>query len=203
MVNKVTPPRFYPPEQTVPLRWRSASFLLEPLTPAHTALDYAALLESRAFLRRWSGSSWPGDDFTLADNRADLAGHAEEQRRRVAFTYTVLDPDRRRCLGCVYIKPLATLIPSAAAGAGAGLAVGDDEAAVRWWVTTPLLAEEGDVRLLETLLAWFEKEWVWRRVIFHTPAALRQQTARYPAVGLRFLFTVELPGRGGTHECWG
>ena len=129
-------PRFYPPDRPVPATLLTDAFLLEPLTPVHTALDHAALMESKQFLRRWSGSPWPADDFSLADNRADLAEHDEEHRRRVAFTYTVLAPDRSRCLGCVYIKPLAAL------AGGLPLTVGVDEATVRWWVTTPLLATD-------------------------------------------------------------
>jgi hypothetical protein len=160
-------------------------------------------MESKAFLRLWSGSLWPADDFSLADNEADLAGHDDEHRRRLAFTYTVLAPDRGRCLGCVYINPLAPLVAAQPAGGAALPKVGEDAAAVRWWVTTPLLAADGDARLLETLIVWLREAWAWRRVIFHTPAALVQQTARYRDAGLRHRFDLEIAARGGRHECWG
>ena len=45
-----------------------------------------------------------GDD---ADkNRADLQRHADDFRNRTGFTYTVLDPQSRDVIGCVYIYPL-------------------------------------------------------------------------------------------------
>ena len=49
---------------------------------------------------------WPPDEgFTLERNLADLVEHADEFERRVAFAYSVLDPDSGRVIGCVYIDP--------------------------------------------------------------------------------------------------
>jgi hypothetical protein len=43
---------------------------------------------------------------TLDENRGDLERHADDFRRRSGFTYTVLDPQSRDVIGCVYVYPL-------------------------------------------------------------------------------------------------
>jgi hypothetical protein len=44
---------------------------------------------------------------TLDENRADLERHSHDFRSRAGFTYTVLDPQSRDVIGCVYIYPLS------------------------------------------------------------------------------------------------
>lgn len=181
---------FYPQPHPVPERLVTPYFWLEPLTPDHVALDFAALMESKAQLRLWSGSPWPEDTFTLADNRADLAWHADEHTRRIAFTYTVLSPDRARCLGCVYIKSLATIVPDGAQAA---------DSATRFWITTPLLAHGRDRDLLHALLTWFQTAWQFTRIFFTTRAAHTQQVRLFDEGPLVRHGRVEMPDRGGTH----
>jgi hypothetical protein len=43
---------------------------------------------------------------TIDENRADLQRHADDFRNRTGFTYTVLDPESRDVIGCVYIYPV-------------------------------------------------------------------------------------------------
>src|SRR5436309_16092952 len=97
---------FYPSDAPVPAGRRTGRLVLRPLCAADAAVDYDAVISSAAELRRWSGSSWPADDFTLAENRDDLERHEREHEERAAFTFTVLSPDLTRCLGCVYLTPL-------------------------------------------------------------------------------------------------
>ncbi len=183
---------FYPDPLPVPPQLRTPLFLLEPLTPAHVTLDFAALMESREQLRLWSGSPWPEDSFTLADNRADLAWHADEHAHRIAFTYTVLAPDRERCLGCVYIKSLASILPDATTA--------PTDSATRFWITTPLLTHGRDRDLLRALLDWFASDaWQFSRTFFTTRAVHARQVALFEALGLVRHGRVELPDRGGAH----
>lgn len=194
--------RFYPFDTPVPGRLGSPHFTLEPLTPTHTALDYAALLESREMLRLWSGGPWPQDDFTEADNRADLACHAREHEERHAFTYTVLHPSGTACLGCVYIKSLARLVAEETENPERMSEIRDFEAAVRFWVTTPRLTDGLDRRLLDGLRAWFAEEWPFRRVLYHTRAVNEQQLALFWQAGLVHDTILMMPRRGGAHHFW-
>lgn len=62
----------------VPERHAGGGFVLARLTAAHAERDHAALMASVAYLRRWSDSDWPADDFSVAENREELGWHDEE-----------------------------------------------------------------------------------------------------------------------------
>lgn len=193
---------FLLPGTPVPHGLEHEDFCLEPLTPAHTALDYAALMASKEMLRLWSGSPWPQDDFTLAQNQADLAWHAREHRSRIAFTYTVLNHTHTACLGCVYIKSLATLVAEQTENLQRLAEIGPGEAAVRFWVTAPRLADHLDHRLLAALRTWFAYEWPFRRILYHTRVVNQQQSALFRQAGLTLRWTLTMPRRGGPHHFW-
>lgn len=91
----------------IPPPFEDSGFRLEPLGPEHTTLDYRAVLGARERLRRvfLPEDSWPPDDLTEAHNRADLVRHEREFSAREALAWSVLAPDRRRVLGCVYLDP--------------------------------------------------------------------------------------------------
>jgi hypothetical protein len=146
---------FYPPPRPVPTHLLGDEFAMEPLTEAHVEVDYAAVMESREYLRLWSGTSWPADDFTLEGNRQDLARHDREHRERDAFTYTILSPDRTTCLGCVYINPVSKWRPT-----NPGVAdVAADAAAVDFWVRASRQADRLDERVLTALTEWLSTSW--------------------------------------------
>jgi len=135
-----------------PLVLDTARVHLEPLAPEHVELDFEALMGSREHLQRTLGwGDWPRVDFTLEENLADLERHWQEFVDREGYAYTVLSPDRSRCLGCVYLVPL----PGTA----------DDVAALAFWVIEPELATDLDRHLLESLTRWFDEQWSFRRVV--------------------------------------
>jgi len=85
---------------------------------------------------------WPPDEgFTLERNLADLVEHADEFERRVAFAYSVLDPDSDRVIGCLYIDP--------------GDRVGT--AHVRSWVRADVA--ELDAPLRKAVRDWLTESW--------------------------------------------
>jgi RimJ/RimL family protein N-acetyltransferase len=98
---------FVPPDFDVPQGLETSEFVLEPLGPQHNEADYEAWTSSIEHIRGTPGypdGSWPRQ-MTPDENRADLERHAEDFRARKGFTYTVLDPDSREVVGCVYIYP--------------------------------------------------------------------------------------------------
>lgn len=158
---------FYPEGKPVPAEWRSADLWLRVLRPDVTVLDYEALMESRKRLRLWSDSTWPADDFTLAENREDLVAHEREWEDREAFAYTVLSPDGSRCEGCVYIDPFANSLRQRGYDpVASGSPFGVDAAVVSFWVRESALVEGLDRQLLEGMLEWFRAEWPLNQMIF-------------------------------------
>lgn len=107
MDRPFAPVGFEPPRDLVAER-----FVLEPLGPEHNERDHAAWMSSIEHIHRTPGyDDDPSDDdpwptpLTLAQNLADLEAHARDFRDREGFTYTVLDPESRDVIGCVYIYP--------------------------------------------------------------------------------------------------
>lgn len=168
---------FYPPDATPPEEVHTDRLLLRPLTVGHVELDYDAVMTSREQLNRWSQTTWPTPDFTLAENRADLERHQREHAEGIAFTYTVLDPTESRCLGCVYITP----VPPAAIDL---CTEGSYGANVGFWVRSDELATGLDGHLLATLRVWFTREWPFNRVVFVISQQNPQQAALLTRAGL-------------------
>ena len=187
---------FYPPDKDVPDCLETKDFVLMPLTPDHVRIDYEAVMSSQEMLHLWSGSPWPREGFTLAENLADLQWHNQEHQERVAFTYTVLDPVQETCLGCVYIRPLTDLVD---ANPGKLDAVEDNEAIARFWVRTSLLDGKLNTHLLKTLSSWFDKSWYFSRLYFHTRRANTQQVTLFEAAEMEKRLTLQVSERGGMH----
>lgn len=77
---------FYPASAPVPEGIRTECVLLRPLRATDGAHNYAAVMASAEQLHRWSQITWPADDFTVAQNLADLQGHECEHIERQAFS---------------------------------------------------------------------------------------------------------------------
>src|SRR3984957_7222346 len=90
-------------KEPVPAELRTAEFALRPIVADDAELDYAAVLETREYLRLWRQSTWPEDDFTVAENRKDLVECEERHLAGRASTHTVLSAERTECLVCVYV----------------------------------------------------------------------------------------------------
>lgn len=92
----------------VPQGLSGPGFRLEPLGPQHNNADHRAWMSSIEHIRATPGFStgrWPPPDgMSLDENLRDLRRHADDLKRRVGFTYTVLD-DEGAVVGCVYIYP--------------------------------------------------------------------------------------------------
>ncbi|MFN2178027.1 MAG: hypothetical protein ACK2UV_01000 [Candidatus Promineifilaceae bacterium] len=187
---------YFPPDAPIPIGYKTPRLLLEALRPEHVQLDYDAVMESRDYLRLWSGSSWPADDFTLADNLQDLQWHWREHQERAAFTYTVLNPARESCLGCVYMRPLSELIPY---NTQKLQDVAADESLVRFWVRTSKQSGDLERHLLQTLIRWLHEEWPFSRILFETSAKNDAQVALFETYPLQRAMSLEMPQRGGIH----
>ena len=145
------------PVASVPEPLETPPFVLEPLDEKHAALDFEALMSCRARLReelQWG--EWPPEDFTLELNRADLRRHHDEYIRGEAFAYTVLRPDRTRCLGCIYLERCGEI-------EGAQLA---------YWVIDDAIDLEA--ALVSGVLQWIHSAWSIDRVLI----PLRKENVR-------------------------
>lgn len=183
---------------TIPDGMVTPEFLIRPLLTTDVELDYAAVMESKEFLRKWEQTGWPEDHFTLADNLEDLQRHEQEHINRESFTFTVMNPTETECLGCIYIFPRTARWLSEAKTTS----IGDTdwanyEAVIQFWIRQSRLAEAMDRRLLGLLRPWFEQAWTVDGYLFLTNEQVEQQVALFEEANLRLAFEVELPKHDG------
>ena len=176
---------FYPDDASVPAGLTTDEFVLRPLSPSDVALDYDAVMASKAMLRVRMGGTWPRDDFTIDENLADLERHEADFQARTGFTYTVMNPTESECLGCVYVYPLAEVLRHRGADASAVAGGGGDEPTATFWVRSERIADDLDRRLLAALLPWLATEFAFGRVLFQAYATDDRQLAILRDAGLQ------------------
>jgi hypothetical protein len=183
-------------KEPVPAELRTAEFVLRPIVAGDAELDHAAVMETREHLRLWRQSTWPEDDFTVAENRKDLVECEERHRAGRAFTYTVLDPGGTECLGCVYVYPTtATFLARAAVTPVGGDEWADVEAVVFFWARLPQMETGMDERLLAALRAWFTEEWKLTRTVYATSEPFTQQAGLLGRTDLKVTFELQEPDK--------
>ena len=150
---------FVPESFEPPACLAAAAFVLEPLAPRHNEADYAAWTSSMEHIQATpgfdDGSSWP-HEMTLAENLGDLEMHERHFAERRGFTYTVLDPDDRDVIGCLYIYPLRQ------GGGETAAAPTPGAASVRSWVRAD--RADLDVPLWRAVSDWLAADWPFERI---------------------------------------
>ncbi|HEX5121211.1 MAG TPA: hypothetical protein VFW65_39000 [Pseudonocardiaceae bacterium] len=182
--------------EPVPAELRTDEFAWRPIVVGDTERDYAAVMDSREHLRLWRQSTWPEDDFTVEANRKDVIELEERHAAHRAFTYTVLDPDGTRCLGCVYVFPTSATFLSKSTVTP----IGDDEwadvdAVIFFWTRPSEMASGMDERLLAALRAWFTDEWKLAKTVYVTSEQFTQQVELLNRTDLTLKFELFEPDK--------
>lgn len=195
---------FADPNEPVPTGLQTDEFVLRPIRADDAALDHAAVMETREYLRAWEQSEWPRDDFTVEENRRDLVGLEARHAELRAFTYTVLDPDGAECLGCVYLfDTTATFLANSTVLPVADDAWDDVDAVVYFWARRSRMATGMDGRLLRALRTWFDQQWRFERPVYVTNEHFHQQVDLLEATDLTLRFELLEPGKPGTYLVYG
>jgi hypothetical protein len=167
----------------IPLNYKTEEFTFYPLTIEHTQLDYDALMVSKSMLRDWGWSgTWPSDDFTLDDNRADLQGHADEFESGEGYAYTILNADETRVEGCFYSNSLLEIFERFGVDPSREERIKREDTLVRFWIREERLAEEA--KLLEIIIAWLKTEWDFPSILFTTNDKNDRQARLFESVGM-------------------
>ncbi|WP_040162298.1 GNAT family N-acetyltransferase [Nigerium massiliense] len=143
----MTPAPFVPEGFTPPRELTHELFVLEPLGPQHNEADHAAWTSSIHHIRATPGypdGNWPPlEGMSLEENLADLRRHAADFAARRGFTFTVLDPDDRRVIGCVYLYPPEK----------------GGDVIVQSWVSADRAGLDGP--LADAVAQWLADTWPW------------------------------------------
>ena len=171
---------FAPSTSPVPHGFSTPDLVVVPQDPAYNLPDYEAVMSSRALLRAWSDSAWPEDGFSLQDNEADLAMHADEHARRIAFGYSLQD-GAGRVIGSVYINPLAETFDDYPADEATRARLTPYVARVEWWVRADAMGQAPAI--FDALRAWMAAAWPWP-VVWGARRAMDDARALYRSRGL-------------------
>lgn len=190
--------------EPVPSTLRTGEFVLRPIAAGDAEMDYAAVMESREYLRLWQQSPWPEDDFTVEANRKDLAGLEERHAAHRAFTYTVLDPDGTTCLGCVYVfDTTATFLVKSTVTPVGDEQWTDMEAVVFFWARRSRMETGMDERLLAALRPWFRDEWKLEKTVYVTNEQFTRQVDIIERTDLTLKFEFFEPEKPGKYLVFG
>jgi RimJ/RimL family protein N-acetyltransferase len=166
---------------------------LRPITPADAAADRAALLDTRLALRAHTGSEWPPDDWSLADNRADLQDDHNRHATGEAFTFTMLETRSAQVVGCLYLWPAAEQLTRYGADAATVEGLGISTTSVEWWLRPPWDAGPFEKQLVAAVRQWLESEWCFPRTVWPVREREARQARVLHEVGLRRLLTFDSP----------
>jgi len=147
-MKKIVPDGFKIPEKLETDRFR-----LRMLNVDDVDQDYEAVMSSIEHLQGVFGerSSWPSPDLTKKQDLIDLGWHQKEFQNRTSFAYTVMRPDEKVCLGCMYIFPTDKK---------------GYDADVFMWVTKKEYDKGLDSILFEAVKGWIEKNWPFKKVAY-------------------------------------
>ena len=142
---------FIPQTFEIPRELNTTRLKLRPLTIHDLDADYEAVMSSIEHLRRvmpfGPSHDWPTQELSRDQNLIDLGWHQKEFQNRTSFTYTVMDPNDRACLGCVYVYPTDRT---------------PHDAMVMLWVRGAEASTGLDEHLLEAVRHWISKEWPFK-----------------------------------------
>ena len=172
-------------------------FRFEILHPKHVELDYQAVMKSKDFLRRWSCSDWPADDFSVADNLTDLKRHYQEHQQKLAFTYTILSQDKTLCLGCIYIKPVRA-IPCSTSQEMEFLE--PYHFFCSYWVIYEIRNTDLDELIFFSLQKWLDTVWHFSAIFYTNNLQIPEQDVIFRNNGLELFLLLQDENR--YQQCW-
>jgi hypothetical protein len=97
------------------------------------------------------------------------------------------------CLGCVYMKPLESLLQRFHATPEEIAAVTMPAAYVTFWTRPECAAVNLNQQLLAALIAWFKDEWVFATIVFLANQHEERQLQLFREAGPQLRYTFQVP----------
>jgi hypothetical protein len=154
---------YNPPQELLLLQ---ENIVIFPTNTDYSNEDYEAVIVSREFLHVWGGDTWPDHSFSPQDNFDDLSHHVEDNITHRAYGYMIFTADRKKCLGSVYINPLASWPNYHNLTAGTDPRENYD-ARIDYWTRSDM--PELELTLIPKLTQWFHKEWKIKPLLVSKP----------------------------------
>lgn len=147
--------RFIPTDFKIPDVLETDKFRLRMLTTDDVDKDYEAVMSSIEHLRKTptppTCGDWPPYNLSREKDLEDLEWHEEKHLNREIFTYTVMNINESKCLGCVYIFPSTKI---------------DFDAEIYLWVRQSEVENRLDEFLFSTVKKWIKDKWPFDKVAY-------------------------------------
>ena len=187
----------YPCDKEVPVQLQTDEFKIVPLIPAHSQLDYEAVMASLPYYQKFNPSDWSSSDFKPEDNLEELKHHEEDHHQRVAFTLSIQDLEGTTAFGCIYINTMAGLLKWLKRPEEEIAQSSDYDCQVYAWTRPSCAQQDLDRKILAALSGWLESTWSFSKVFYQTYEADHRQVGCYQEIGLQQVGVHPLPsGRG-------
>jgi hypothetical protein len=165
---KIYPPyylfmTYYPEKSNIPVGLSTSEFIIRPLLVSDVEKDFEAVMATQELNLRWTEGRWPKDGFTLEENRKDLEYHQQMHEERKEFTFTVLSPDEKTCLGCVYFKELT---PEIIEELKRNNLEQEYVGIVFFWLRPDVINKKFTNRFFNQLIQWVDTEWEFKKVYY-------------------------------------
>lgn len=145
-----------PSDFKVPEKLERQEFIIRKLCFSDAELDYKAVMSSMDIIKKTRGGDWPSSDLSLIEDQIDLGWHQREFENRSSFAYTVMSPDEKECLGCLYLYPPGFRDKNSR----------DADVDVSFWVTQAAYDKGLYSTLYETLDDWLKTAWPFKKIVY-------------------------------------
>ena len=140
----------------VPTKFEQPQFIIRKLCFSDADLDYKAVMSSIEIIKRTRGGDWPSTSLSFEDDQIDLAWHQREFENKTSFAYTLVTPDEKECLGCLYLYPPGYRNEESK----------DGDVDVSFWVTQKAYDDGLYDTLYKTLTEWLKSTWPFKKVVY-------------------------------------
>lgn len=148
--------KLVPDSFKVPKKLETPDFIIRKFNFSDAKLDYEAVISSIDIIKETRGGEWPSPQLSFEDDQIDLGWHQREFENRTSFAYTVMSPDEKECLGCLYLYP---------PGHRSKISK-DGDVDVSFWVTQKAYNEGLYEDLYKTLDKWLKSVWPFKKIVY-------------------------------------
>lgn len=177
----------------VPQTLKGNQWQLRPLSQAHAALAYEAILIYPTALIPQSREPHPTESYTWQNHIQRLKTVEQEQQTYKSFSYIVLNKAATKCLGVVGIMPLRPFLYYNNAPTHLIIRAGDNAAMISYWLAPCPDDSAFACEFIQALQRWFNRNWEFDDYFFRINPSDSHCLATLADTGLNAQFSLKVP----------
>jgi RimJ/RimL family protein N-acetyltransferase len=167
----------------VPIRLKTADFVVHRQRISDNELDFDAVVSSKQILREWSDSEWPEDDFTLEQNAQDIAEHIADHEQNSDYGFSIFTPNEDRLLGSLYLNAVGPLLEHYPTDPMTLARLLEFDVRVEYWLRSGV-GLNLELRFIRAVIGWLEEKWWFERPVFGSRKDMFTRRELYAELGM-------------------